>query len=345
MTLPLRFYHIAFCAALALIPVSPAIAAPPPPADIFVPCTGENYIDILKRTDPALHEKLLATEATVENGVGRLWKVEKEGVEPSYLFGTIHYADQRLSDLPDALDDVIAQSRVVMPELTEVADRGRSAAAMAKVAQMVVLPDGETLPGIMGQADFAETAEKLARRGFLLHGYLKMKPWMVAITASMPGCEIAMQAVATPPLDARVLNLAHAAGAEWKALESLPEQLQLFNELPREAQVRMLENVACIGVHINDMHEAMLQAYREGRIGLIRSMGELLFRTPGDEVEHRFVLEQVLQRRNAVMFERSLPEVTRGRALVAVGAAHLVGKTGLVARYREAGFLVTLEMK
>jgi len=45
--------------------------------------------------------------------------------------------------------------------------------------------------------------------------------------------------------------------------------------------------------------------------------------------------------REAAMVERVLPYVRQGNTFVAVGALHLAGDSGLVERFRRAGFTVT----
>ena len=50
---------------------------------------------------------------------------------------------------------------------------------------------------------------------------------------------------------------------------------------------------------------------------------------------------ELIAKRNHTMFESSRPLVDKGNAFIAVGAAHLIGATGLVALYRKAGFTVT----
>ena len=50
----------------------------------------------------------------LENTEAILWKVEKAGVPPSYLFGTIHLADKRvkvISDMAKAAFDKVEDGR------------------------------------------------------------------------------------------------------------------------------------------------------------------------------------------------------------------------------------------
>jgi uncharacterized protein len=50
---------------------------------------------------------------------------------------------------------------------------------------------------------------------------------------------------------------------------------------------------------------------------------------------------KLLDERNVVMAERSLEQARQGSVFIAVGAAHLAGKNGLLQAFRQAGFKVT----
>ena len=61
---------------------------------------------------------------------GLLWKVEKEGVAPSYVFGTIHVADEAVVTLDDkvvaALTEATTFIMEIVPEPTELRAMARS---------------------------------------------------------------------------------------------------------------------------------------------------------------------------------------------------------------------------
>src|SRR5262245_12964582 len=65
-------------------------------------CVGKDILVEMQASDPAAYAKLRGEADATENGKGRLWKVEKAGVEPSYLFGTMHVTDPRVTALPPA---------------------------------------------------------------------------------------------------------------------------------------------------------------------------------------------------------------------------------------------------
>ena len=62
-------------------------------------CPGINLIDQIKKDNPAQYAKLRKLSDELPYGKGTLWKITKEGVKPSWLFGTMHITDPRLLSL------------------------------------------------------------------------------------------------------------------------------------------------------------------------------------------------------------------------------------------------------
>ena len=51
--------------------------------------------------------------------------------------------------------------------------------------------------------------------------------------------------------------------------------------------------------------------------------------------------QKLLDERNVVMAERTIAKARQGKVFIAVGAAHLAGKNGLIAAFKQAGFKLT----
>lgn len=68
-------FLLAFVATLLLVAGRAEAAAPA--------CTGSNLLTEMTTSDPARLEEIKAEAAKTPNGAGLLWKIEKEGVEPS----------------------------------------------------------------------------------------------------------------------------------------------------------------------------------------------------------------------------------------------------------------------
>ena len=89
------------------------------------------------------------------------WKVEKPGVAPSYLFGTMHLTDPRISELSDKAKDAIAHSKSVALEVADLSDKAVGA-AMAKAQGLIVYTGGKTL-NVQLSADEFKQVETVVR--------------------------------------------------------------------------------------------------------------------------------------------------------------------------------------
>lgn len=65
-------------------------------------CAGADMLSALQKDDPATYRKIETEAAATPNGKGLLWKLEKAGERPSFLFGTMHMSDPRVTTLPPA---------------------------------------------------------------------------------------------------------------------------------------------------------------------------------------------------------------------------------------------------
>ena len=64
-------------------------------------CAGSNLIEEMAKSDPAKLETLRKEASATPNGHGLLWKIEKPGIKPSWLYGTMHLTDPRVLKLSD----------------------------------------------------------------------------------------------------------------------------------------------------------------------------------------------------------------------------------------------------
>ena len=67
--------------------------------------------------DPAVKPDLAAHADELVNGEGLLWKIEKEGVAPSYLYGTIHSTQPAALELAREAIHYIDDAKTVATEL------------------------------------------------------------------------------------------------------------------------------------------------------------------------------------------------------------------------------------
>jgi uncharacterized protein len=125
-------------------------------------------------------------------------------------------------------------------------------------------------------------------------------------------------------------------------LETPQEQLDIIASMRPEVAATLL-NLAAREPEMNDdVYATMLRLYRESRPAEILPIADALGglseaeRAAQDEFMRVLLLD-----RNAVMAERAAPLLASGGAFIAVGALHLVGKNGLVERFRAEGYTAT----
>lgn len=259
---------------------------------------------------------------------GLLWKIESPGATTSYLFGTIHSDDARVIALPEAVTRSLdTSSRFVMEAIID--DE-----ALVRMAEVMFFNDERTLEQVVGKKLFTETMKALTARGVPMLGIEKQKPWAVMMTLSMP-----------PPKTGEYLDLVLQARATEQnkpvsGLETVAEQLAVFDGLPLPDQVALLRDTVNTQTELEKEFEALHKAYLARNLGDITAITEK--NKPGDERLYDEVMDRLLSKRNQRMVERMAPILKQGGAFVAVGAAHLPGETGLLYRLEKAGYRVTV---
>src|SRR5690606_18237366 len=90
--------------------------------------------------------KELQREAdAVPNRKGLLWKIDKDGIQPSYLFGTIHLSDPRVLTLPEAADAAYRSAKTVIIETTDILDPKVFLRLKLEQPDLLLFTDGSTL--------------------------------------------------------------------------------------------------------------------------------------------------------------------------------------------------------
>ena len=74
-------------------------------------------LEELKGTDA--HARILAVAAATENADAILWKIEHGGRPPSYLFGTMHLTDERITKHSPAVQAALGSARRLVLEIDD----------------------------------------------------------------------------------------------------------------------------------------------------------------------------------------------------------------------------------
>lgn len=305
-------------------------------------CTGENLLAQLAETDPDAHAQVLAEGAEVLNGDAILYRIERDGLAPSFLFGTMHMTDPRVTDLPDFARTAFDAADTVVIETTEILDPTKAQVALLSRPELTMFTDNRRISDFLDDADQERLKAGLASRGVQLALIDRMKPWLVAAMVALPECETARKQAGQPILDIKLAEDAQAAGKELIGLETIVEQLEAMASLPMEFHVRGLVETVSLGETIDDVIETMITLYDEGRTGLVwPALRVLTPETAGDDGGYADFEATMINTRNRNMAERVAPLLEQGGVFVAVGALHLPGEKGLAKLFEDAGYTVT----
>ena len=315
-----------------------AAAALPPPA-----CKGNDLLENMAKADPAELSRIRAEAAKVPNGDARLWKIAKDGVAPSWLYGTMHVTDPRVLDLPAQAAKALREAATVVIETTDILDPAKARAAILAKPGLMMFTDGTTLGSHLNGDDLALLKQKLNERGISYALVQRMKPWMLGSLVAIPACEAARKSAGVDFLDKKIAENAIKQGKKVEGLESLDEQLEAMASLPMRFHIKGLIESLKLGALMDDVSVTMTDLYLKGRIGMILPMMEAV--SPKEDSDpgsgYADFQKRIITDRNAVMAERAAPIIDKGNAFLAVGALHLPGKDGVVARLRRAGYTVT----
>jgi uncharacterized protein len=305
-------------------------------------CGGENLIDRMRAEDDPRLPALLEAAAATPNGEGLLWRVENDQGAASYLLGTMHVADPRVTELSDTVSQALDASETVVIETDEILDPAVAQAALIARPELTMFTDGRTLRTVMSDEDFALVETRLDELGLPVDALVHMKPWMIAGLVALPACEHARKAEGAAFLDQMLAEQALEEGKAVDGLETIAEQLDAMASLSLEFHVRGLVETLSLGPLLEDVTTTMTDLYVAGETGMIMPM----LREAAPEGHERDAQgyadfeERIVLARNRIMAERAKPFLNEGHAFIAVGALHLPGDEGVIELLRDAGYSV-----
>jgi len=304
-------------------------------------CDGEDLIEKLRVEEPARYQRIRDHFATVENGNGNFWKVEKPGLPASYLFGTAHLADERITAWLPRIRPMLESSRLLFVEL---ADLDPSLMASSGLLQQYgMLPDGETLDSRLTDEEQKLLGALSASHGMPWFSARRMKPGLLAIMLGIPPCAKIPMLRGEKVLDALIIEAAKDSEVPVIGLETLESQLSKLSELDQDKMLAGVVEAARMDARfLVDIFETTVRTHQTGEIAMMLSlMHELRKDFPNNAESMETIKDVLLDTRNIGMHERALGEMEKGGVFLAVGALHLPGKRGLVQLFQDSGFTVT----
>lgn len=268
-----------------------------------------------------------------------LWKVTGHGAE-AYLFGTMHVADPRVTNLHPSVDKAFTSSEAFYTEAGE-----STPSDGAKFATAGMLPEGMSLKKLLPAQLWQDLDSYLISRGLVgasMHD--KHRPWFVALQLAHLDAIPLLEG--GPALDFAMTARAKKDGKEIGALEQIEEQIAALAVGDLSDQVHMLE------ITVQKLLEEqaagtpavlrLLELYIEGNTDALwdYAMEET---DMNDPVQVR-AWHALLAERNVRMISRideKLKTAEGRQFMFAVGSLHYVGPDSIVNGLRDLGYEVT----
>ncbi|MCO5168294.1 MAG: TraB/GumN family protein [Planctomycetes bacterium] len=265
-----------------------------------------------------------------------LWVIE--GDTPSFVYGTIHVPDPRVTTLPAVVSQAIDMADGLFTEVPM--DPGMQMAMM----RHIMLPPGQGLSTRISPELYKRLDAYVKGKGLPgAAAFEQIKVWVTGMQLQL--LEFAPQLQAGgKSLDQGLYDRAREAKKEVGGLETLQEQLGCFDVLSAEEQARMLE-------HALDQLEApaegdrtapfeeLIVRYLAGDLdALVESLNEQ--QMGSDEEMSERLKKALITDRNHRMAERIVARLGEnpGKSyFFAVGTAHHHGEEGVIALLEAQG--------
>ena len=311
-------------------------------AEPHKPCQGSDLTQV---------EGLAAAEAAraddLVNGDGLLWRIEKPGLAPSYLFGTIHSTDESALEVARRAAQSINGSKIVATELGGPIDTIEKANITAATLAKALDRDHDTFEGAIAPEDRQKIEKLISSLGYPAEFAHHLKPWFLAILTALPKCEAERETLNLPEVDQFLAETARDSGVKVIGLETAEEQLAAIANMRPEVAATLLTLTARDPGLNDNLYATMLRLYRESRpaeiLAVSDALGGLSDTERAAQDEFMLALLQGSQRnhgrarcaasglRRRVHRRGRTASCGRGRPRRAVSRARLYGDESLVA--------------
>ena len=247
-----------------------------------------------------------------------------------YLAGSVHLLKANDAVLPPGFNRAYADSRTLVMEL----DLGKldPTEAAGWMMEHGTLGDGNDLQKAIGTERYRRVSTEAARLGLPMEVANQFAPWVLGLQLlELQYAQLGFDSQAG--VEQQLEHRAQADGKPTAGLETLPQQLGLFEALTAEEQAKFLDLVV---TEMRDVGKDTQDVIAAWRAGDANKLAALL----GDEYKSFPTLYRALVTERNKRWVPQIEKLLRSKEnyFVVVGALHLVGDGGLLDLMRRDGF-------
>jgi uncharacterized protein YbaP (TraB family) len=263
-----------------------------------------------------------------------LWKVTGKNLKkPSYVFGTIHIIDAKDYFLPvGTLSAMESSDRICFEiDMAEMSDMS----SMMGMMQKIYMEDGLSIKDLLSESDYKLVSDHFSKQGLPMFFMEKMKPMFLTVFASGDINPMSLDKGTMKSYEMEFYSLAKSMNKLTGGLETIDFQISLFDEIPYDAQAKMLvEAVKAGDSDKNGEFSMMVESYKAQDIEKLASM------ISSSESSISGFEDALLFKRNSSWIPLMEAQMEKEPTFFAVGAGHLGGEKGVIRLLRKTGYKV-----
>ncbi len=276
---------------------------------------------------------VVAAPAAAHTAGGRhfLWRISK-GRETLYLLGSIHALNPHDYPLPAEMETAFRHSVALVEEINLTAVN--PASTRQEALRLGTYPQGKSLRTELPPAVYAQVAAGARKLGIVMGRLEHVRPWLGSIAV----LDRQLTRAGFSPSDGVDYHFADEAHMLHKpviGLETPGYQLRLLADLPAKVQREMLLESLHEAGNLNREMQDLINAWKRGDTAALEKIRQR------DFGNYPLIYQLLVADRNRTWMPRLEHLLRSGRQyFVVVGALHMVGKDGLIARFEKAGYQV-----
>jgi uncharacterized protein YbaP (TraB family) len=256
-----------------------------------------------------------------------LWKISGNGLqEASYVFGTIHMTCD--ASLNDDVKNALDKTSLLVLEL-DMDDPSMNATMMSNMA----MKDNQNIKDLLSDEEYA-TLDAFTQSNFgaPLAAFATFKPFFISAMTYTKFLDCPIQSY-----EGALMAIAQEQKEEILGLETVEEQLNIFDEIPYTDQIKdLMVSVEDNLTEDKAKFQKLMEYYKNADLSAIQEMTET------DETltmqKHK---DLMLNNRNKKWISKMEVFSKEQPTFFGVGAAHLIGEKGVIQLLRDQGYTVT----
>jgi len=266
-----------------------------------------------------------------------LWKATK-GSGTIYLFGTIHLPHPLVFSVMPKVKKVIDKSDTVYTEIT------LDMATQLSALKYMLLDNNSSLEKILPQKLYKECDDYLKSINSLytIKSFNRYKVWALDSTLQLIKYQAKYKGI--KPLDMQIFTYAKKQGKKVSGIESIKEQISVFDDLSQERQIAILKE-DLRDLKETNLYKRMLKAYIEANgKEILKISKEQIAKSSLPKEFKDELLNKLLYSRNIRMAERIDALVGKHpekKYLFAFGAMHFLGEKSVLYYLESRGYRIS----